>query len=1111
MQFFFQIYTVCRYEMKVLFRSWFFRIFAALSIFIIGLMNLIFLEHIGDSMWEFRAVNASIPYIAVQMLNVAQALIAIFLASDFLKRDKKDDTTEVIYIREMSNAEYVLGKTLGIVILFLLLNFTILAIVAIENLTQANVATNGLAYLLYPLFVSVPSLIFVIGLSFLLMTIIRNQAVTFVILLGYAALSLFYMGWKFHPLFDFFAFFLPMMYSDFVGFSNLTEILLHRGIYTSLGLSFILLIAVTLKRLSQSRRSQIVSSIFSFVFFIIALVLIFNYIMIGQHKKSIRKEYVALNNKYFQHPMVDIENYDIQLKHLENSIDVMVKMRIKNTTDIEIKELLFSLNPSLTISKVSIKNSDITFKRQLHLLFVPLSEALQAQQELDVEICYSGTIDENVCYTDISDEKLNEIVMLPMMVLPRRYAYITDNYVLLTPESNWYPVAGVTYSSDNPVSVNKNFARFMLNVETKKGLVAVSQGVCTNKGTQFSFVPNVPLPSISLSIGNYESHSITVDSISYSAYILKNHDYYKKFFSDITDTIPALLKDFKVELDKTMNMPYPFQQITMVEVPVSFHSFKHLWTSATETVQPEIVLMHEKGIFFEIGNLYQKKNNIEEGNKEKNEEQLPKQVMVRIFNNFLRQVFIDKAESRRFRNNGITYCYSLYPNYFAHTNNISSVEFPLINIALETYFSPDVETNLWIRNFFGLSNSEKANLSLQEKSLKELIKIQDDELMLNDAIKLKGDFLLNILKTKTKGESFDVFLRNFVVENRYQSTKFDTLSGALEKQFKLNMGNIMSNWYSNKELPAFMISNAEYYKVQINDREKYQIEFTVENLKNVDGIIEISLRVGGEEARNFDYWDSNDEQVQEPLKFTYLVEAHQRKQIGVVVDEQVREMQVNTYISQNLPMLVVYNFDKTELRKNATAFEGERILDSVVQVIDNNEIIVDNEDKNFQTFSSVNRTFLREWVNGEEAEQKYQGLNMWNPPQNWTLNTSSEYYGSYIRSAHYIRSGSGDAYARWSTLIPQSGYYEVYLYVVQKTENFGRHRTNEQQKGGTYKLRVYHADGVEDAEIELKDIETGWYLVGSYYLDADSTKVELTNKAQNRVVVADAVKWVRRK
>ena len=118
MQFFFQIYTVCRYEMKVLFRSWFFRIFAALSIFIIGLMNLIFLEHIGDSMWEFRAVNASIPYIAVQMLNVAQALIAIFLASDFLKRDKKDDTTEVIYIREMSNADMPFKKSSKDILLF---------------------------------------------------------------------------------------------------------------------------------------------------------------------------------------------------------------------------------------------------------------------------------------------------------------------------------------------------------------------------------------------------------------------------------------------------------------------------------------------------------------------------------------------------------------------------------------------------------------------------------------------------------------------------------------------------------------------------------------------------------------------------------------------------------------------------------------------------------------------------------------------------------------------------------------------------------------------------------------------------------------------------------
>ena len=41
------------------------------------------------------------------LYNIAQSVIVIFLAGNFLKRDKKLDTAEVIYVRPMSNADSV--------------------------------------------------------------------------------------------------------------------------------------------------------------------------------------------------------------------------------------------------------------------------------------------------------------------------------------------------------------------------------------------------------------------------------------------------------------------------------------------------------------------------------------------------------------------------------------------------------------------------------------------------------------------------------------------------------------------------------------------------------------------------------------------------------------------------------------------------------------------------------------------------------------------------------------------------------------------------------------------------------------------------------------------
>jgi ABC-type transport system involved in multi-copper enzyme maturation permease subunit len=185
------ILSIARYERKTLFRSWFFRIFSGLALIVLFFVNFLFMSEAGMSRWMFSAIPSTIPYFNLLILNVAQAKIAVFLASDFLKRDKKLDTTEVIYMRPMTNSEYVLGKTWGNIEVFLFLNILILAMALIFNFLSQGAAVNPSAYLMYLLLISIPTLVFIVGLSFFAMSVIQNQAVTFVIILGYIGITLF--------------------------------------------------------------------------------------------------------------------------------------------------------------------------------------------------------------------------------------------------------------------------------------------------------------------------------------------------------------------------------------------------------------------------------------------------------------------------------------------------------------------------------------------------------------------------------------------------------------------------------------------------------------------------------------------------------------------------------------------------------------------------------------------------------------------------------------------------------------------------------------------------------------------------------------------------------
>ena len=94
------IRIVSKYETKLLVRGWFFKVFAFLALFA-GLI--LGVNYILTQYPQPQVVNRSvIPYIFMLVMNVGQAVVSVFLASEYLKRDKQLDTSEVFYTRPLS-------------------------------------------------------------------------------------------------------------------------------------------------------------------------------------------------------------------------------------------------------------------------------------------------------------------------------------------------------------------------------------------------------------------------------------------------------------------------------------------------------------------------------------------------------------------------------------------------------------------------------------------------------------------------------------------------------------------------------------------------------------------------------------------------------------------------------------------------------------------------------------------------------------------------------------------------------------------------------------------------------------------------------------------------
>jgi len=1119
----YNILTIAKYEIKMLLRSWFFRIFFGLSLSILLLINLGMFTRVGNASWMYRAIPSFIPYMNLLLLNVAQAVIAVFLASEFLKRDEKLDTTEVVYMRSMTNGDYVLGKTFGILTVFIVMNFLILLVTAILSIFFSDVSFNLTGYLLYPIIITLPTLIFIFGLSFLVMVVIRNQAVTFIVLLGFIATTLFFLSHRFHHIFDYMAFYVPLVYSDFTGFGNNSEILIHRGIYFSLGCGFIFSTILLLKRLPQSVLMKNVSVILMILFLTGGLVMGGIYMSGFNRGERIRQNMMDLNNRLIHEQMVSVERCDLDLVHRKNKIQCQAKLVISNKSEESVDTYIFSLNPGLDVQKVVQGNRTLLFDRDFHLLSIhPLNQLLPGSRD-SLSIYYKGEIEEETSYLDVDESIRKEPHHIWMYNVDKRHAFITQDFVLLTEENLWYPVAGVNVSSDNPAYHPQEFIRFSLNVKTDQDLTVLSQGNEIHRSNgDVSFHPEVPMPRLSLIIGPYRKRSVTVDSVEYRLFTHKKHGYFEPYLSEIGDTLSVLIREIKNDYERNLDLAYLYPRLSLVEVPVQFFAYKRMWSVARETVQPEMILLPENGIllpaadFKRSGRLGQRQ--VEQRFREQRDRVVtPKELQSQLFRRFVSFTLLQQTAVNIFRSresgqsvSDEDNLYSIFPNYYTFIYNIHSKEWPILNIALESFIL-EKSGNLMVqmaRRFSGLTSQEKAKLALDGHSFSELMNDPGQRDLLNDVIQLKGTALFTLIKYSIGKDKFETFLKETLEKHRFQVLDGESWIQELSDQFEFDIKPALNEWYNSKDLPGFILGKVDGYRVLDGNRTRFQVRFRISNPEHAEGYAVITFRGGGGQgggrSRGMRSMDSG-------VEYIIQLNANQTKEVGLVLDSPPRMMTLNTLISKNLPSVLTHLFERFELNRNAQPFHGEYVLDGGLDIVESNEVIVDNEDTGFEVYHPPAKSLLKRVLRiaNREDDEKYIGMQFWRPPEKWRATTGTNFYGRYIRSAYYVRSGDGKRKVAWNAEILESGYYDLYCYnsVVRR---FGRRDQQQQQNDEQYHFIVYHDDGKDEIIFSRQNAETEWNLLGRFYLSPGIAKVELTNESQGRVVVADAIKWVKR-
>jgi ABC-type transport system involved in multi-copper enzyme maturation permease subunit len=1066
-------WSIARYEMLLIFRSWAFRIFSFLALAIATMITVAVALPRDVTFFFNRALAGAFPLLAIKLFNVFIGLISVFLATEFLKRDRKQDTSQVYFTHSYSNATYILGKFFGIFIPVFLLNLFVLVVTAVIHVFFSRTPFAWQPYFLYIVFVSLPTILFMVGLSVFLGSLFRSQAVVYLIVLVYVFFIMTVVGPNAFFAFDSFAYYTPVMYSDFIGLGNLADLLLLRGAYLALGAALVFGSSLLMKRLRQTSWLSTASVFLSIGLAAAAAFLLAVYVREKTADRSFRAELKAESREPAEWAAMTMTTCDLQLKPVGGVLRADADLTLVNRNETPLETIILTVNPGLKIEQIRGPAGPLSYKQKNHLIIVRPPGRVEPGQDLRLSLSYAGKIDERYCYLDIGDSRYWSPLKFWLVTVPKRYAVVTGTFIYLSPECGWYPRAGLPPSLLFPKTIKQDFTRYSFSVTVPAGLTAISQGEMTEndrgRDKVFIFRPEGLLPQISLTVGRYDRKSISVDDKVYALYTLTGHDRFTSLLPEIKADLSNIIRQVKNEYEVLLGLPYPYKRFSLVEVPIQVTSYNRLWNTAQEQVQPELVFLPEMaalctgadfgaaqrmmlgpggGGATSVGRTSQATGGARGTGAGASFRAgamsiSPKDLQRNLLNRFIRYNLTEQARpinamlragflGIRFETNSESR-FGIFPDFVTYTTYFAAPRWPLFNYVLDAYLRGRVsaQSGPGLRLAQTTSLQEEVSKILAKHSLAEILSEgSQGKWPLPSILEAKSKQLLALIQSNLGNKDFDNQLTEWLKGLRFQSVSEKTILDFFKSLGDLDLDATFARWSGEKGVPGFVFNNLQSYGVIEKEKQKVQLRFEVGNPTDKDGVIKVEYvsrgLMGGRTMGGGGLGGSTAE------RRYYVVPARTVKEIGIVLDQPTVVTTIDTFISKNVPTSFFLPFLTAPAQPGATVFDGE-IDHPYLQAEPgaSGEYVVDDEDPGFSVPRDNRENWLRRLVRKafpssiDEESEFAQYRDILNPPGQWTPVIMQNFFGRFVRSAYLKKSGNGQSRVVWLADLKEPGEYDI--------------------------------------------------------------------------------------
>lgn len=1035
---------------------------------------------------------------------VIMFLIGItFLAFDLRARDSRERIVEVLDAKPYSNLELLVGRFVGIFLAsWVPTVIVILALAGGAWLFGSPIEPRSLVT--FTIFMAAPAYVFWIGLVFLLTTLLRNRllvAVASVLLVvAQVATSWFMPIWSI-PMVDVPGGLAVPLPSDVAPMIIDGQGLLQRGAVCLFGIGLLFLAALLYQRRDDSSRPALAGA--GAVTVLVALAGLGLATMSNRavvlHKEAWRAAHLARADE----PVPDVRSMRGRIAIDPGSrLDLDLVLSVA-APDAALETALFTLNPGIDVERVAVDGADAGFTHEDGLLEVTLPAGLPAGATAEIAIVASGSPTGEFAYFDAAMEPYDlRPIEGQVLVLGWDPLIFESDHVSLLPGTGWLPTSGPAATADGTPRT-PDFFTVDLDVEVPPSWLVAGPGRREGSDGRFHFETDAPLPGVALVADRYDSIAVELEGVTLEVLLHPDHHANFTFFADASGEVEDWLDERLAEA-RDLGLAYPYDGLTLVEVPNRLRGFGGGWRMDTTLAQPSVILLRENSFptaRFD-GNIA--KRQFERAkDREGGVPEYKLELLQAFFSNDLNggnpfiaaarsflgsqtagrgpagapmDFVLEQMTSRLLTDRGGYFSVHFFDRRFGERFAMAGQAMGSGDRISDSY--AEVLTNM-------VTSTPEVWETVTTTSLDELDPWEDPQRTI-DVYSLKGGAMARSLLDRLGREKSGEFIAALRERARGETyTRADVLAAG--EAVGEDLADWLDLWLDGTRLPGFVVGSVESFRVRDpqDDNPRHQVLITVRNDEEASGLVRVEYRTA-----ESGYPDNRSEPV--------TIGGHSARQIGVVDEETITGVRVVPYLSLNrqpfeasLPVL------DTESITEGEPFVGAREVPW--NPPDTDAIVVDDLDPGFSVEDGEGRGLLR--VEGGRADETLdQGLPVAaGRPAEWSRTTRQQAWGKYRHTAVLIKAGQGQRIAQFAADIPDPGEWELEMHVP---------RLGGFYKTGTFHIEIVDDTGSREATLDASVDNDGWVSVGTYEIADGEVRVRLSDQSDGKVVViADAVRW----